>query len=64
MVMSLIVKRTKVMNDIFSLQVLGSSELSNETTIVYKIATVIVLLAKLALNRLDRFYCRKLGIRG
>ena len=52
------------MDDLFTLQNLASSELGNETSLLLKIATVIVLLVKMELKSIGRFYRMKLGIKG
>ena len=60
----LLIKRTKVMDDLYTLQNLVSSELSKETSLFIRIAAVFTLLVKMEVKRLGRFYRMKLGING
>lgn len=51
------------MEDLFTHQNLVSTELGNETTLIIKIAAIIVLLMKNEIKSLGRFYRLKLGIK-
>jgi len=62
----LIDKETKthiIMDDIFTLQTLASSELSGDTSLIIRIAMIVALLIKIEFKSLGRFYRMKLGIK-
>ncbi len=51
------------MDDIFTLQTLTTSDLGNDTSMVIRIAMVILLIIKSEIRHIGKFYRMKLGIR-
>ncbi len=51
------------MDDLFTLQDFVSSELGNETSFIIRLTTITVMLVKMTIRSLERFYLQKLGIK-
>ncbi len=51
------------MEDFLSLWNMISSEMAGETSIIIRITTVLILLVKLEIKNIGRFYRMKLGIK-